>query len=124
MAVEIAAPLLAMCNIAAGLLIWPFLIVLSYLRKANRRLLTLLLVIGSRLIRRVFCRISEAALSFGPLGFTPVAKAAISLHPDVLRDQLVVPAAAFGQDHRAGSHLPCPFSLCFAGSWARKYRKV
>jgi hypothetical protein len=47
MAAEIAAPLLAMCNIAAGLLIWPFLIVLSYLRKANRRLLTLLLVVGA-----------------------------------------------------------------------------
>jgi hypothetical protein len=46
MAIETAAPLLAMCNIAAGLLIWPFLIALSYLRKANRRMLSLLLVMA------------------------------------------------------------------------------
>jgi hypothetical protein len=46
MSIEIAAPLLALCSLAAGLLIWPFLIALSYLRKTNRRMLTLLLVVA------------------------------------------------------------------------------
>ena len=44
--VEIAASVLAVCNIAAGLLIWPFLIALSFLRKASRRVLIVLMLVA------------------------------------------------------------------------------